>query len=158
MQQASGPKPPGPGNPPYPGGAAPAQQGQYGAGQYGAGQYGAGQYGAPSAQQGQYGAPHAQQQYGAAMPGQQSARPMISPDAFRQSLQATINEKQIQSMFSDPRLLDQICQAAPGKVDHLCQTWRVPREVGQDIVKLALFDIIFYIGMIHVDIWNGAMG
>jgi hypothetical protein len=50
-------------------------------------------------------------------------------------------------MFPDPRQIDQICQAAPAKVDQLCQTWRVPREVGQDIVKLALFDIILYIGM-----------
>jgi len=37
---------------------------------------------------------------------------------------------------------------APGKVEQLCQTWRVPREVGQDIVKLALFDIILYVGML----------
>lgn len=50
-------------------------------------------------------------------------------------------------MFPNPGLLDQIAQAAPAKVDQLCQQWRVPREVGQDIVKLALFDIILFIGM-----------
>lgn len=71
---------------------------------------------------------------------------MSPPSAFRSSLQATINEKQIQAMFSNPQILDQICQAAPAKVEQLCQTWRVPREVGQDIVKLALFDIIIYVG------------
>jgi hypothetical protein len=89
-----------------------------------------------------------QQQYGAPPPSQYGAMPMVSPDAFKQSLQATINEKHIQGMFSDPRILDQICQAAPAKIDHLCQTWRVPREFAQDIVKLALFDVIFYIGML----------
>lgn len=72
---------------------------------------------------------------------------MASPDAFRRTLQETINEKGIQAMFPDPRFLDQICQAAPSRVDQLCQAWRVPREVGQDIVKLALFDIIIYVGM-----------
>jgi hypothetical protein len=49
-------------------------------------------------------------------------------------------------MFPNPQILDQICQVAPAKVEQLCQTWRVPREVGQDIVKLALFDIIIYVG------------
>lgn len=71
---------------------------------------------------------------------------MASPDAFRQSLQATINEKRIQSLFPNPQILEQICQSAPAKVAQLCQTWRVPPEVGQDIVKLALFDIILYVG------------
>lgn len=42
--------------------------------------------------------------------------------------------------------LDRIANQASGKVDQLCASWRVPREVGQDIVKLALFDIILYIG------------
>jgi hypothetical protein len=71
---------------------------------------------------------------------------MLPPSAFRASLQATIDEKRIQAMFPNPQILDQICQVAPSKVEQLCQSWRVPREVGQDIVKLALFDIIIYVG------------
>lgn len=50
-------------------------------------------------------------------------------------------------MYPNPQTLDQICQMAPAKIDQLCQAWKVPREVGQDIVKLALFDIIIYVGM-----------
>ena len=43
-------------------------------------------------------------------------------------------------------MLDQIAATVTNQVDRLCSTWRVPKEVGQDIVKLALFDIILYIG------------
>lgn len=41
--------------------------------------------------------------------------------------------------------LDQIAQRASQQVDQLCAQWRVNREIGQDIVKLALFDIVLYI-------------
>ena len=44
------------------------------------------------------------------------------------------------------RRLDQIAAAASQKVDHICQKFRVPQEVGKDLVKLALYDIILYIG------------
>ena len=37
---------------------------------------------------------------------------------------------------------------AAAEVDQLCQKWRLPREIGQDIVKLALYDIILYIGIL----------
>lgn len=42
-------------------------------------------------------------------------------------------------------VLDQIVGRITNQVDQLCAAWRVPREVGQDIVKLSLFDIILYI-------------
>ena len=41
--------------------------------------------------------------------------------------------------------VDQIAQRAAGQVNQLCAQWRIPAEVGQDIVKLALFDVILYI-------------
>ena len=41
--------------------------------------------------------------------------------------------------------IDQIVSKITNQVDQLCATWRVPHEVGQDIVKLALFDVILYI-------------
>ena len=59
-----------------------------------------------------------------------------------------IREKSLHNMYppNHPEL-DRIAHAASGKVDQLCAKWRVPREVGQDVVKLALFDIILYIGI-----------
>lgn len=84
--------------------------------------------------QGAYGAPQGQ----------------LSPESFRQSLQQTIAEKNVGMMFQNPQILDQICQAAPSKVEQLCQQWKVPREVGQDIAKLGLFDIILYVGRLFV--------
>lgn len=44
--------------------------------------------------------------------------------------------------------LDKYASRAASQVDQLCTRWRVPREVGQDLVKLALFDIILYIGKV----------
>ncbi len=48
--------------------------------------------------------------------------------------------------LNDPRL-DRIASQAPAKVEQLCRQWGIPLEVGRDLVKLALFDIILYIGM-----------
>jgi len=47
--------------------------------------------------------------------------------------------------LNDPRL-DRIASQAPAKVEQLCRQWGIPLEVGRDLVKLALFDIILYIG------------
>jgi hypothetical protein len=110
----------------YPGGAAP-QQPQY-----------------PGQQS--YGGPPVPNRPGAQSYGAPPAA-LIPAGAFKQSLEQTIREKNVQSMFPNPAVLDQICQGAPAKVEQLCQQWRVPREVGQDIVKLALFDIILFIGI-----------
>lgn len=41
--------------------------------------------------------------------------------------------------------LDQIASRINNQVDQLCTAWRVPREIGQDIIKLSLFDVILYI-------------
>ena len=61
-------------------------------------------------------------------------------------LQSTIQEKNLSSFYppNSPQL-DQIAQRAAGQVDALCQKWRINREIGQDIVKLALYDVILYI-------------
>ena len=45
----------------------------------------------------------------------------------------------------DPRL-DNYARRAPAQVDELCARWHVPREIAQDVAKLALFDIILYLG------------
>lgn len=41
--------------------------------------------------------------------------------------------------------VEQIASRAAQQVGQLCAQWRIPAEVGQDIVKLALFDVILYI-------------
>ena len=45
----------------------------------------------------------------------------------------------------DPRL-DLYASRAPAQVDQLCARWRIPPEIGRDVAKLALFDIIIFIG------------
>ncbi|MCJ1262509.1 hypothetical protein MMC22_002379 [Lobaria immixta] len=94
----------------------------------------------PQQQGGQY-AP--QQQYGG--PPAQPANPQ-QIEAYKQLLRGAIQEKQLQNMIqpNDPRL-DRYAAVAATKIDQLCARWHIQREVGQDLVKLALFDIIFYI-------------
>lgn len=70
-------------------------------------------------------------------------------------LQQTIADKRLQHFYppNDPRL-DQIAARAAPKVDQLCAKWRLPQAVGQDLSKLALYDIILYIdnsGSIEID-------
>ncbi len=63
-------------------------------------------------------------------------------------LKAVIREKNLGYMFQNDSRVDQIANQAAMKVDQLCAAWKVPREVGQDIAKLALFDIILFIGTV----------
>jgi hypothetical protein len=62
-------------------------------------------------------------------------------------LQACIQEKGLQSFYPpNSPILDQIAQQASEKVNTVIQKWRIPKEVAVDIVKLALYDIVLYIG------------
>ncbi|MCJ1321350.1 hypothetical protein MMC15_006694 [Xylographa vitiligo] len=102
-----------------------------------------GQY--PPQQQGGYGQPGGPQagQYGAPPP--QQPRPQQS-GAYKQLLQSCIQENHLQTLYppNDPRL-DMYASKATTQVEQLCQKWRVPREVGQDVVKLALYDLIIFV-------------
>lgn len=66
---------------------------------------------------------------------------------YRQILQRTVQEKNLYNMYPpNSPALDQIAGRITNQVDQICSAWRVPREVGMDLVKLALFDVILYIG------------
>jgi hypothetical protein len=69
----------------------------------------------------------------------------ISPAAIRQSLEATIREKNLGN-FINPQIVEQLAAMAPQKIDQLCQAWNIPAEMGVDIAKLALFDVILFLG------------
>lgn len=144
-------QPPGPpgGAPPYGQGPPPGPPGQYPGQQRPPAPYGAPPPAGYSPAPGGYPpAPggYPQQpppgQYGAPPPGAQS-----NVHAYRSLLQQTIQDNGIQSFYQNPAVLEQICSVAPQKVQQLVQTWRVDPEVGQDIVKLALFDIVLFVGM-----------
>ena len=66
---------------------------------------------------------------------------------YKNMFQSVISEKGLQAFYppNDPRL-DSYAAKASAQVDQLCARWQVPLEVGQDIAKLALFDIVLYIG------------
>ncbi|KAL8710001.1 MAG: hypothetical protein Q9220_005272 [cf. Caloplaca sp. 1 TL-2023] len=107
-----------------------------------------GQYPPPPQQSGQY---PPQQYQGPGQYGQQHGGPppQANPQqigAYKQLLQTTIQQKSLHNMIppNDPRL-DRYAQRAAGQVDQLCRKWDIPLEIGQDLVKLALFDVILYI-------------
>lgn len=66
--------------------------------------------------------------------------------AYKSLLQACIQEKGLQPFYppNSPQL-DQIAQKASSQVNTLAQQWRVNPEIAQDIVKLALYDVILYV-------------
>ncbi|KAI9661427.1 MAG: hypothetical protein M1829_006258 [Trizodia sp. TS-e1964] len=105
-----------------------------------------GQY--PPQQQGGYGAPPPQAGQYAGGPGGAPHQPAGPQQiaAYKQVLQAVVQEKNLHAMYPpNSGALDQIASRVTSQVDQICAAWRIPREVGQDIVKLALFDIILYI-------------
>ncbi|KAL9060037.1 MAG: hypothetical protein Q9162_000887 [Coniocarpon cinnabarinum] len=107
------------------------------------GQYGGGQYGGGPPQQ-SYGAP--QQSYGGAPPGGPPAGGPQETQAYKTALDRAIAEKGLQSFYSrNPQAVDMIASQAPAKVNQICQQWRIPQEVGRDLARLGLYDIILYI-------------
>ena len=74
---------------------------------------------------------------------------------MKELFQETITNKRLQSFYrpNDPKL-DHIAARAASKIDQLCVRWQIPQAVGQDLAKLALYDIVLYIdnsGSIEAD-------
>ena len=113
-----------------------------------------GQY--PPQQQQGYPPQQQQQQYGQQPQyGGQSAGPQ-EVAAYKQALQQTVQEKRLQAFYPpNSPVLDQIAARASAQVDRLCQQWRINKEIGNDIVKLALYDIVLYIGKSRRDRMHG---
>ncbi|KAF2653836.1 hypothetical protein K491DRAFT_694372 [Lophiostoma macrostomum CBS 122681] len=94
--------------------------------------------------QGYQGGPPSQQ-YGGGKPQQVSNSPGEIA-AYKQLLLACINEKQLQTFYPpNSPVLDQIAQKAPNLINQVIQRWNIGKEVANDVVKLALYDIVIYI-------------
>ena len=65
---------------------------------------------------------------------------------YQRELEKAVQEKQLQAFYppGSPRL-GQIAQRAAQQVDRLCQAWHIQKEIANDIVRLALYDVIIYI-------------
>ncbi|CBX96623.1 hypothetical protein LEMA_P108880.1 [Plenodomus lingam JN3] len=95
------------------------------------------QYGAPPPQGGGYGGPP---------PLQQVQQGPAEVAGYKQLLNACIQEKGLQTFYPpNSPIIDQIAQQAAPKVNEVIQRWRVQKEIANDIVKLALYDIVLYI-------------
>ncbi|KAF2767663.1 hypothetical protein EJ03DRAFT_144325 [Teratosphaeria nubilosa] len=122
------------------GGQPPPQQG-YGQqppqGQYGASQGGYG--GPPQGGPQGYGAP------GGATGGSGPA----DVQGYQRQLEDAVREKRLEAFYGPgtpgQQRLPQIAARAAQQVDRLCQAWRIPREIGRDIVRLALYDVVIFI-------------
>ncbi|KAF9629566.1 putative transcription factor protein [Lasiodiplodia theobromae] len=147
------------GQPPQPYGQPPQPYGQppqpYGQPQSPFGQQQP--YGQPQYNQGPgyggYGGPPGQPQYGGPPPGGApgGAHPSGPPNpaqvqAYKQTLMAAVQENNLQNFYPpNSPALDQLAQRASHQIAQLCQRWRLPQEIGNDVVKLGLFDIFLYI-------------
>jgi hypothetical protein len=113
------------------------------------------QGGAPPGQYG--GAPPPQGGYpGGPPPLQQVQAGPAEIQGYKQLLQACIQEKGLQNFYPpNSPIIDQIAQQAAGKVNQVISRWRVAKEIANDIVKLALYDIVIYIGESPYDFCSG---
>jgi hypothetical protein len=112
----------------YPGAAAPGQ----------------GPPGGPQGQQ--YGGPPPQGGYGGPPPPQQVQAGPAEIAAYKQLLQSCIQEKGLQNFYPpNSPILDQIASQAPGKINQVIKEWKIMKEIANDVVKLALYDIVLYI-------------
>jgi hypothetical protein len=88
-----------------------------------------------------------QQPFGGGPPPTPGQIPPQQLAMFRQSLEVTINEKRLQAFYppGSYQKLDVIAARAAASVEQLCQTWRLPREIGSDVAKIGLYDVILYV-------------
>lgn len=49
-------------------------------------------------------------------------------------------------MIRGPQIVEAVASRAAAKVAQISQQWRLPQEVGRDLARLGLYDIILYIG------------
>lgn len=99
--------------------------------------------GPPPGQQGYGQAPPPGGQYGGAPPSQSGPGDVAG---YQRQLEQAIQEKQLQVFYppGSPQI-PQIAQRAAQAVDRLCQAWHIQKEIANDIVRLALYDVIIYI-------------
>jgi hypothetical protein len=103
------------------------------------------QYGGPPPQGG---APPPQGGYGGPPPPQQVQAGPAEIAGYKQLLQACIQEKGLQSFYPpNSPIIEQIASQAAQKVNQVISRWKIQKEIANDIVKLALYDIVLYIGM-----------
>jgi hypothetical protein len=109
------------------------------------------QYGAPPSQYGQppsnqYGQPPVGQ-YGQAPPPSSGSNSRVDPSTITSILQACVQNQGISSFYPNPSSLSQIAQQVvqSGAIDHLCAEWRIPKEIGFDLAKLSLFDMVILV-------------
>jgi len=115
---------------------------------------GAGRGQPPPPQQG-YGAPPPQQGYGGPQggpPGPGYGAPMgggMDAQGYQRELEKAVQEKQLHRFYGPGtpggQRLPQIAARAAQQVDRLCQAWRIQKEIANDIVRLALYDVVIYV-------------
>jgi len=103
----------------------------------------------------QYGAPP-QQHYGGPQGGapgaygqqghQQSAPSGQDVNGYKVALQRAIQEKGLERIIPpNAPMIDDIARKASFKVADICNQWRIPQEVGRDLARLGLYDVILFI-------------
>lgn len=74
--------------------------------------------------------------------GEPPPQPNSIPTGYKQLLPACIQDKGLQSAYPPTsHILDQIAQQASAEINQTIQRWRIQKEIANDIVKLALYDI-----------------
>jgi hypothetical protein len=78
-------------------------------------------------------------------PPQQSGGPGAIA-AYKAALTQCIHENQLQNFYPpNSPILDQLANKASAQIANLCQRWKISQEIGNDLVKLGLYDIVIFV-------------
>lgn len=106
-----------------------------------------GGYGQPPQQQpGSYGQPPQQQpsSYGQPAPGQNYGQtPQNQMQNYINNLTKAVQENRLQAFYS-PQRIQQIAASIGSKIEYVSQNWHIPMEIANDLVRLALYDIVIF--------------
>lgn len=68
--------------------------------------------------------------------------------AYQRMLEEAVQQKGLQRFFppGSPNI-QRVAQEASQKIPQLCQAWKLTPEIGRDVARLGLYDIILFVGM-----------
>lgn len=69
--------------------------------------------------------------------------------SYKRQLEEAVRQKRLERFFPPGSAnIDQVASAAERCIPRICQEWRLQPEIGRDLARLGLYDIVIFVGMI----------
>lgn len=68
------------------------------------------------------------------------------PSSYQRMLEEAVQQKRLQQFYPPGSpVIQNIAREASMKIPQLCQQWKLPTEIGRDVARLGLYDIILFV-------------